>query len=49
MMTSKEYEKLEKRYQELWIRKTKLEKELQEVTAEYLNVLNRLNYEPIVD
>lgn len=48
-MTSKEYEKLEKRYKELWIKKTKLEKELREVTAEYLNVMNRLNNEPIID
>lgn len=48
-MTSKEYEKLEKKYKELWVKKNKLEKELQEVCAEYLYVMNRLNNEPIED
>lgn len=48
-MTSKEYIALEKKFKELWIKKTKLEKELESVCAEYLYVMNRLNTEPIED
>ena len=48
-MTSKEYEKLEKRFQELYKEKRQLEMKLEKVSAEYLYVLNRLNTEPIID
>lgn len=48
-MTSKEYEKLEKRFQELYKEKGLLEIRLEKVTAEYVYVMNRLNNEPIID
>ena len=48
-MTSKEYVALEKKFKDLWIKKTRLEKELEVVSAEYLYVMHRLNTEPIED
>ena len=48
-MTSKEYEQLEKKFQELFREKYKLEKELEKVSAEYLFVMSRLHNESIID
>lgn len=48
-MSSKEYEKLEKRFQELFREKRQLEMKLEKVSAEYLYVQHRLTNEPIVD
>ena len=48
-MTSKEYETLEKKYQELFREKSNLEMQLEKVSAEYLYVQHRLTNEPIVD
>jgi predicted nuclease with TOPRIM domain len=48
-MSSKEYEELEKRYQELFREKRQLEMKLEKVSAEYLYVQHRLNNESIVD
>lgn len=48
-MTSKEYEKLESRFQELYKEKGLLEIKLEKVSAEYAYIMNRLNNEPIED
>ena len=48
-MSSKEYEDLEKRCQELFREKRQLEMKLEKVSAEYLYVQHRLNNESIVD
>ena len=48
-MSFKEYEELEKRYQELFREKRQLEMKLEKVSAEYLYVQHRLNNESIVD
>ncbi len=48
-MTSNEYKELEERYKELSVKKSKLEKELQEVCDEYAKIICRLKFEPVVD
>ena len=48
-MTSKEYEMLEKKYQDLFREKSNLEMQLERVSAEYLYVMHRLKTEPIED
>ena len=48
-MTFKEYDKLEKKFQELFREKCKLEMELEKVSAEFLYVQHRLNNEPITE
>ena len=48
-MSSKDYEDIEKRFQELFREKRQREMKLEKVSAEYLYVQHRLTNEPIVD
>lgn len=48
-MTSKEYEILEKKYQDLFREKSNLEMQLEKVSAEFLYITHKLKNELIED